>query len=246
MSKLKKSLFYILKIINKSAQRIFLQKTKQEIAALEQAAAIVDCIFQKIKPLIKPGITEKKLLVLFEKECKKFKVKKAFDFIIASGPNSAVAHAIVSERKIQKEDLVVIDIGVIYKGYRSDMTRTLLMNPHNKKAKSLYQIVYQAQQEALNALKAGVSCTQLDAIARNYIKKYGFGDYFIHGLGHGVGLKIHEAPFVNQKNKSKLKKGMVITIEPGIYLPGYGGVRIEDMVLVTQNGYQLLTKSPKE
>ncbi|HAR63930.1 MAG TPA: hypothetical protein DF296_11640 [Candidatus Margulisbacteria bacterium] len=221
-------------------------KTEEEKNYLREAAAIADSIFIQVSKEIKPGVSELQIKRLFDSYVEESKAEKlAFDTIVASGPNGAFPHAVPSGRIIQRNDIVVIDFGVVYNGYHSDMTRTLLMDPDDKKARSLYKLVLEAQQLALAKVISGVDIKSLDDIARGHIGSYNFQDYFVHGLGHGVGLKIHEKPFINQRARGVLKKDMVITIEPGIYLPGYGGVRIEDTVIVGKKGYEVLTKSPK-
>lgn len=244
--KLKKFLVKTSEHLNSFVDYVCMIKTEEEISYIKEACLIADDIYTAVSSEIKPGKTELEIVELFDDYVKRSNASKvSFDTIVGSGPNGAFPHAEPSDRVIAEEDMIVIDFGVVYKGFCSDMTRTLLMNPKDKKANSIYKIVYDAQMLAMEQVKPGVEIKSLDKIARDYIGKYGFEDYFVHGLGHGLGYKVHEKPFVNKKGKGKLKPGMVITIEPGIYLPGYGGVRIEDSLVVTASGYEVLTSSPK-
>lgn len=165
---------------------------------------------------------------------------------MASGKRSSLPHAIPSDRKIEKGDFVTLDFGAMYKGYRSDMTRTVAVGEASEKQKEIYAIVKAANLEGEKAIKAGVSGKVPDDCARGYIRNAGYGDFFGHGLGHGVGLDIHEEPFMSSSCERTLEEGCVITVEPGIYLPDWGGVRIEDTVLVRRDGIEILTNSSKE
>ena len=169
-----------------------------------------------------------------------------FPSIVAAGPNSSRCHHIPSRRKLRKGEGLLIDWGAMVDGYRSDLTRTLFMGKIPPKIAEFYPVVLAANKAAIEAIRPGVTCERLDAIARDIITEAGFGERYGHGLGHGLGLDVHEQPFLGKTNTSRLKAGMVITIEPGIYFPGIGGVRIEDDVLVTPNGYKLLSTFPKE
>jgi Xaa-Pro aminopeptidase len=168
----------------------------------------------------------------------------AFETILSSGPTSAFPHGGCTERKIRKGDLTVVDIGAVYKNYRSDMTRTFVAGHPSEKQKKIHAIVKEAQDKAFAAIKSGAKAHKVDAAGRHAIEKAGYGEFFVHGLGHGVGLDIHEPPTLNSTSKEKLKAGNVVTDEPGIYLVGYGGVRIEDTVLVTEDGAEKLTIGP--
>ena len=168
----------------------------------------------------------------------------AFETAVSSGPRSAFPHGGCSDREIREGDLVVVDFGATYKFYRSDMTRTLVVGKPSEKQKKLYQIVKVAQEKAFEAMKPNVKARDVDAAARKIIEDAGYGEYFVHGLGHGVGLEVHEPPTLNSSSKETLAVGNVVTDEPGIYLVGYGGVRIEDMVLVQKNGAKKLTNGP--
>jgi Xaa-Pro dipeptidase len=166
----------------------------------------------------------------------------AFETIVASGPRSAFPHGGCSDREIRAGDLVVVDVGATYKFYRSDMTRTLVAGKPSEKQKKLYEIVKAAQEKAFEIIKPNVKARDVDAATRKIIEDAGYGEYFVHGLGHGVGLEVHEPPTLNPSSKEALVMGNVVTDEPGIYLVGYGGVRIEDTVLVRKNDAEKLTK----
>lgn len=222
-------------------------KDEEEIARLEQAEAIGDAAFTHILPYIKPGITEAELALELEFFMKRQGASKlSFDTIVASGPNSSMPHAQVTNRKIEKGDFVTMDFGCVYQGYCSDMTRTVAVGNPTEEMRKVYQIVLDANLRAMEGIREGVSCQEVDALARDYIRNQGYGDYFGHGLGHGVGLDIHEEPRFSPKCKVVTKENMVITDEPGIYLPGRFGVRIEDLVVVTKTGCRALSHSDKQ
>jgi len=204
-----------------------------------QAVCIVNKIFELIN--FSAGETEKKIAVRLEAFLKGFDARPAFRTIVASGKRAAKPHGFATSKKIKKGDMVKIDFGALYKGWRSDITRTFFVGKPSSKQKKIYRIVLEAQRRSILVVKAGVECREVDKAAREYIKKMGFGKYFIHSTGHGVGRKIHEQPKLSFGNHCKLKAGQVITIEPGIYIKGWGGVRVEDMVLVTKKGAVLLT-----
>jgi len=170
---------------------------------------------------------------------------KAFDFIVASGERGAMPHGLASEKKISSGELLTIDFGTRIDGYHSDETVTVAIGEIDKKSRNIYDTVLAAHDQALAAVRPGIEILALDTVARDYISRQGYGEYFGHGLGHGVGLEIHEYPQISPKSEGVIEEGMVITIEPGIYLPGFGGVRIEDTVVVTSDGFSCLTKIPK-
>ena len=176
---------------------------------------------------------------------KKGALKEAFETVVVSGQRSSLPHGKPSEKKIEEKELITIDMGANYQNYSSDITRTILLGKENNKQKEIFSLVLEAQMAALEFLKPGVSCKEVDSIARKIITRGGYGEYFGHGLGHGVGLDIHELPRVSFSDDTVLQPGMVITIEPGIYLPEMGGVRIEDSVLITDESYEILTWFPK-
>ncbi len=192
-----------------------------------------------------PGETENQVARRIEARLRSFGAKPAFRTIVASGPRSSIPHGYATNKKIKPGEIVMIDMGALYRGVRSDITRTYLPPKPTKKQKAIYRIVKEAQARGIKAVRAGMEARQVDAATRDYIKSKGYGLYFIHTTGHGVGKRIHEAPKLSRRNRHKLKTGQVITIEPGIYIKGWGGVRIEDMVLVTKTGCRLLTNLAK-
>lgn len=222
-------------------------KDETELGLIGRAEAIGDEAFEHILSIIKPGLTEREIALELEYYMKKKGASKlSFDTIVASGPNSSMPHAQVTDRIIEKGDFVTMDFGCVYKGYCSDMTRTVAVGNPTDEMRKVYQTVLDANLKAMDGIRAGVKCSDIDALARDYIKDNGYGGYFGHGLGHSVGLYIHEEPRFSPKCDTIMKENMVITDEPGIYLPGRFGVRIEDLVVVKENGYEVLSHSPKE
>lgn len=222
-------------------------KTPEELQALRKAESIGDAAFAVILNELKPGMTELEVAARLEYEMKSRGAQgTSFDTIVASGLHSSMPHAIPDEKKLATGDFITMDFGCIYKGYCSDMTRTVVLGKANEKQKEIYQLVLRAQEAALHGICAGACCCDVDQIARDIIKQAGYGEYFGHGLGHSVGLFIHERPALSPADQTVLQPNMIETVEPGIYIPGFGGVRIEDLVVVTENGYENLTKSPKE
>lgn len=223
-------------------------KESSEIDALRKAAELGSKGFDFVCTLLKEGITEKEIglqLKLFW--LKEGGEKLAFSPHIAFGEGTSQPHYQVSDRPLKKGEPVLIDIGVVLNHYHSDMTRTLFFGKPSKQMQTIYQIVHEAFNRALALAKPGVKIGDVDQAARGWIAEQGFGEHFTHGLGHGVGLEIHESPRVRSIGLDAyrpLKEGMVITIEPGIYLPGIGGVRLEDTIVITQSGYENLTKRP--
>uniref|UniRef100_UPI0038CBF7B4 M24 family metallopeptidase n=1 Tax=Anaerosolibacter carboniphilus TaxID=1417629 RepID=UPI0038CBF7B4 len=221
-------------------------KYEEEIAKIERAAQIADSAFDHILKFIKIGMKETEVALELENFMKKQGASGlSFDSIVASGIRSSLPHGVASDKIIEEGDFVTLDFGCIYEGYCSDMTRTIVIGKASEKQKEIYSIVLDAQLKALEAIKPGVTGVEVDKIARDIITEKGYGDYFGHGLGHGVGLEIHESPRLSPLGHDTLKPGMIVTDEPGIYLPGFGGVRIEDLVVVTETGYRTLSKSPK-
>ena len=220
-------------------------KDEEEIKLIRKAAEITSRAMEKAYEIVQPGMTEIEAVAEIEYEMRKAGAwGYAFETLLASGPRTAYCHGYCTEKKIKKGELVVIDLGAVYKGYRADMTRTLVVGKPSKKQEKIFNIVREAQEKAFQSVKSGKKAKDIDAIARNFIKEAGYGEYFVHGLGHGVGLNVHEPPTLNSESKDKLKAGNVVTIEPGIYIPGFGGVRIEDTVLVKRRGAERLTKGP--
>ncbi len=218
-------------------------KNKEEIKNIKKACDIVSKVFETVKKKVVPGMTELDIHFKIEEEFAKNHVVQSFKTIVASGPNSANPHHISGNRKIRKNDIVLIDMGCIYKGYCSDLTRTFFVGKESKQQVKIWNIVKQAHDEALIKVNQNMKTSDIDLSARNKIKQEGYEKNFIHTTGHGVGLDIHEAPVIGSKSNEILKEGMVITIEPGIYLEKKFGVRIEDTVLVTKNGYKVLTSA---
>ena len=222
-------------------------KTEQELAALRRAEEIGDIAFSHIINILKPGITELEAAAELEYVMKRNGASGlSFDTIVASGYHSAMPHAVPSEKKLEKGDFVTMDFGCIYRGYCSDMTRTVVLGKADEEQKKVYETVRETQRRAMEGLHPGMRCCDVDRIARDYIREAGYGAYFGHGLGHSVGLYIHESPALNTRDETILVPGMIETVEPGIYIPGFGGVRIEDMGVVTEQGYESFAHSPKE
>lgn len=222
-------------------------KTPEELEKLERAEAIGDAAFSHILTLLKPGITELEIAAELEYFMKKQgALKTSFDSIIASGIHSSMPHAIPTTKKVELGDFVTMDFGCIVDGYCSDMTRTVVVGTADEKQKEIYDTVLKAQLAALDAVKAGVRGCDVDAVARNMIKEAGYEGCFGHGLGHSVGLFIHEDPRFSPTCEEVILANTVMTVEPGIYVDGFGGVRIEDMIVVTDDGYKNLAHSDKK
>jgi len=222
-------------------------KSEEEIEKIKKAVEIADKAFEHILDYIKPGITENEIAAELEYFMKKNGAQgPSFETIVASGTRSAMPHGVASEKEIQHGDIITMDYGAIYEGYCSDMTRTVFVGHAQDKLKEIYEIVLNAQVEALRGAFEGKTGREIDSIAREIIAKAGYGENFGHGLGHGVGLEIHEEPRLSVSGEKVMKNGMVVTVEPGIYIEGLGGVRIEDMIVINDNQPLILTKSPKE
>jgi len=217
-------------------------KEKHELQMLREAIRISKLTFLYVKNILKAGISEREL-------AKKIDIHirdqggddKAFPTIVASGPNAAQPHAVATNRRIKRHEPVVVDFGVMVNGYNSDLTRTFYLGKISTKFYNIYNIIYNAQKHAIACVKPGRRISEIDKVARNIINEAGFGKYFGHALGHGVGREVHECPKIFKTVKNQLMPGMVFTIEPGVYIPGWGGIRIEDMVLVTKNNCKVLT-----
>lgn len=222
-------------------------KDEKELEYIAKAAEIADSAFTDILNHIKPGVTEKEIADRLESFMKsKGASGLSFDSIVASGVRSSLPHGVASDKQIEDGDFLTLDFGCIYNGYCSDMTRTIVVGKASDKQKKIYSIVLEAQLKALELVKPGEICKDIDAAARNIIAENGYADYFGHGLGHGVGLQVHELPVLNPLGDIRLQENMVITDEPGIYIPDFGGVRIEDLIVVKQNGPVILSRSSKE
>ena len=228
-------------------EKLRLIKSSAEIKILKEAAKIADAAFEHITSYIRAGITE--LDVSNELEFfmrKQGATSSSFDIIVASGHRSAFPHGVASDKVIEKGDLVTLDFGAYYNGYVSDITRTVAVGQPTDQLKEIYDIVLEAQLRGMAGLKAGITGKQADALTRDYITEKGYGPNFGHSTGHGIGLEVHEGPGLSFKSDIVLEPGMVVTCEPGIYIPGIGGVRIEDDTIITNEGNESLTHSPKE
>lgn len=222
-------------------------KTPEEQELLAKAEAIGDAAFAEILKILRPGMTELEAAAELEYQMKKNGASGlSFDTIIASGKNSSMPHAIPSVKKLERGDFITMDFGCMYEGYCSDMTRTVVLGKADEKQKEIYNTVLKAQKEALSVICEGMTGKEVDRVARDIIERAGYGKCFGHGLGHSVGLFIHEEPRLSPADNTVLEAGMAETVEPGIYVPGFGGVRIEDLVIVTEGGCRNLTRSPKE
>jgi Xaa-Pro aminopeptidase len=222
-------------------------KDKEEIAEIRQAVAIAEKAFAVVRAALRPEQTEKEIADALENQMRLFGGRGAsFTPIVGVGDRSALPHYRPAQRRIGDGDFVLIDWGAIGRLYMSDLTRTLVTGKIPPKLQRIYGVVLKAQLQAIEAIRPGKTCEEIDTVARSVIAKAGFGKQFGHGLGHGLGLQIHEAPRFAERQSTKLEPGMVMTVEPGIYLPGFGGVRIEDDVLVTRTGCEVLTSVPKQ
>lgn len=222
-------------------------KDGSELEILREAAALADYAIEVAAKTIREGITEIEVMTEIELALKRRGVTHmSFDTTVLTGDHAASPHGKTGDRKLQKGDLVLFDLGVVHRGYCSDITRTLALGEPGEEQKKVYNIVLEAEMAAVNAVKPGVTAAELDGIARNVITEAGYGEYFTHRLGHGLGISVHEFPSLHGSNDMKMEAGMVFTIEPGIYVPGKVGVRIEDDLAVTEDGVEILTKFPKE
>lgn len=222
-------------------------KDNLEIERLEKTAALASEALLGMLSSVRPGITENELALGLEFAMRTAGADdKAFDFIVASGQRGALPHGRASTKAMCSGELVTIDFGAVMDGYNSDETVTVIIGKPDARQREVYQVVKDAHDKAIEAVRPGVALKELDAVARDHIAAKGYGDYFGHGLGHGVGLDVHEKPVVSFRSKDEAREGMVFTIEPGIYIPGWGGVRIEDTVCVTADGCRLLTRVPKD
>ncbi len=234
--------------VQKLVERARAVKESFELSCIRSAASFLDRAFSELLPgLLQEGVKENEVALELEYYLrKKGAGLPTFRFIVASGERGAMPHGMASEKKLQKGEMVTLDFGVYYRGYASDMTRTVALGEPGEQMREVYRVVCSAQQEALQGIKSGMKGSEADALARRIIDEAGYGDYFGHGLGHGVGLEAHELPQLSPRGEDTLEQGMVATVEPGIYLPSLGGVRIEDMVLVTGEGVELITRSSRE
>ena len=223
------------------------RKDARELANIRLAIRRAEESFRELRRHIRPGARERELGLRLEYLMReKGSRRAAFDTIVASGRNGAMPHAAVTDRCLKKGDLVTIDFGAEANGYFSDLTRTVCVGRPSAKQQEIHALVLEAQAAAIRSVRPGATCTSVDAAARDVIKAAGHGKRFGHGTGHGIGLMVHEGPSVSPLSKDGVEPGMVFTVEPGVYIPGWGGVRIEDMVLVTDKGAKVLTALPRE
>ena len=236
-----------IKPLGKLIQDLRAVKDPTELAAMKKAAEITDSGVKTALDVMKPGMREYEVAGEMEYCMRKLGSEgTAFDTIVASGTRSAFPHGGCTDKKIRKKEFIVIDVGAKYANYRADITRTYMIGKPTPKQQKMYEVVKEAQRKAFEKIKVGVKNKDVDAVARRVIEKTGFGQYFVHGLGHGVGLEVHEAPTLFAGSKERLKVGNVVTDEPGIYIVGYGGVRIEDTIAVQKDSVERLTKAPYE
>lgn len=233
---------------NGIAQEVTISKTPEEINLIRKAADITTDVFNHIITLVKPGITEADLATeIVYQGRKRGAEKESFDIIVVSGHRSAMPHGRATDKKLENGDMITFDFGFYVEGFASDMTRSVMVGKANKEQKEVYTLIADCVEAANAYAKPGISGKELDAIARDKIVAAGYGDYFQHSLGHGLGIEVHESPAISWRNeKGLIPENAVITIEPGIYLPGKFGVRIEDDIVVHKNGIELLTKATKE
>lgn len=222
-------------------------KDAAELAAMQQAIDLADNAFIHILDYMTPGRTEKEIALELEFFLRRAGAERiAFASIVASGPNGALPHAVPTDRSLRAGDLVTLDFGCVVEGYCSDITRTVAIRTADERSRELYDLVLRAQQAGVEAVRPGRIGKDVDAVARQLIADAGYGDYFGHGLGHGIGLDVHEEyPRLSKRGEVELQPGMVCSVEPGIYIPDWGGIRIEDLVVVQADGCRVLTKSDK-
>ncbi|QBQ07912.1 Xaa-Pro dipeptidase [Spiroplasma gladiatoris] len=229
-------------------EKVRMIKDEWEVTQIKKACDITHQVFKDVLDFVKPGMSETELARFVSDNFLKHGAQKlSFDTIVASGENGSKPHAVPGERILKEGDFITLDMGCYYNGYASDQTRTFALgNDNNQKLKEIYEIVYNAQQAGIEAIKPGVLGKEIHKICYDYIENKGYAQYFTHGTGHGLGIEIHEAPYNSGADSTPLVSGMCVTVEPGIYIPGVGGVRIEDDILVTDNGYEFLTTPFRE
>jgi len=217
-------------------------KDEGEVALIKRAAELTSQGMKKALEIVRPGLREWEVAAEIEYEMRRLGSSGvAFDTIVCSGPESAFPHGGLGEREIKDGDIVIVDVGAKYRGYCADMTRTLIAGRMSEKQKNLCEIVAEAQRLAIDRIRAGVRAKEVDEVARKYIVENGYGEYFVHSLGHGIGLNVHEPPALGPMSEEILQTGNVVTVEPGIYIPRFGGVRIEDTLLVLEDKAERLT-----
>lgn len=228
-------------------EQIAAVKDAEEVKTIRKAVTISDRVFAEILKNLRAGVRELDIAAEIAYLHRRFGAEKdAFEAIVASGVRGCLPHARASAKKIRRGEMVTLDFGCTVDGYNSDITRTVAVGSISRQKRRMYDLVLDAQREAIAAARGGMAAKDLDAVARKRIRTGGFGRYFIHSLGHGLGLHVHERPRVSSSSKDQLQAGSVITIEPGVYIPDVGGVRIEDDVLLTERGCEVLNRAPKE
>lgn len=226
---------------------IMLQKDRYEIENIRKAIAVSEDVFNTILGMIKPGVSEKDIAAeITSRQRRAGAERDAFESIVASGQRSALPHGRASDKKINNNESIILDFGCVVNGYHCDITRTVAVGAPEPEVIKCHKIVREALERAAESLREGIRCSKVDNIARGYIKKSGYGEYFGHSLGHGIGLDIHELPRISPYTNEKFVADSVITIEPGIYIPGRFGIRVEDDVLITPDGYEMLTSLSRE
>ena len=221
-------------------------KDDHELECIRTAVEVTDKVYEEILPMLRPGFTEKQVANTMVSKYREYAEGEAYSPIVATGPNGALPHAIPTDREFQNGDFIVIDAAAKYGGYHADMTRTPVVGEATEKHKEVYSIVKEAQQRGCDIAKAGVPCKKVDAATRDYIGEMGYGEYYTHGTGHGLGLEIHTSPRFSPQSKQVLEVNNVMTIEPGIYLAGWGGVRIEDDVIIGEDDCEILNQTTKD
>ncbi|KWX85925.1 Xaa-Pro dipeptidase [Paenibacillus riograndensis] len=233
--------------VSKAVENLRAFKDEGELAVMQRAADLADATFSHILNVIKPGMTERDVDLEMEFYMRTHgATSSSFDTSVASGERSAMPHGVASSKVIQNHEFVTFDFGALLDGYCSDVTRTIALGSPDPKLKEIYDIVLEAQLHTLANIKPGMTGRECDALARDIITRYGYGEHFGHSTGHGLGMEVHENPRLSKLADEIMEPGMVVTVEPGIYLPGLGGVRIEDDIVITESGMKLLTHSSKD
>lgn len=228
-------------------EKIAAVKDEEEIRLIRKAVEITDDVFDQIVPELRPGVQEREIAAKISYITRMLGADgDAFSPIVASGPNSALPHAVPSERELQEGDFVVLDFGARYGGYHADMTRTVVIGSASDRHRDIYDAVREAQSRTCRSLRAGMSCREADSVARDIISQRGYGEQFVHSTGHGLGLEVHTLPRLSQLSDDSLHENYVVTVEPGVYIPDWGGVRIEDDVIVKAYGCEILNQSPRD
>ncbi|MBI4460109.1 MAG: aminopeptidase P family protein [Acidobacteria bacterium] len=224
-----------------------MEKSEAEIAQIRRAADVASRALAETLPLLRPGISEREVAAEIEYRMRRHGAERpSFETIVAFGDHAALPHARPGDRRLRPKECILMDLGAILGGYASDMTRTVFLGEPSRRSSRMYRAVLEALREAEEVVRTGIPSSQVDAAARRVLKRYGYGRYFTHSTGHGVGREVHELPRLAPEQIQPLPQTAVITVEPGVYIPGFGGVRIEDMVVVRKEGPELLTPAPKE